>query len=450
MAKLSLNTVGNLIDTTTAQTTINTNNAATVTAVNNTLSLDGTAPNQMLAPFDMNSQQILNLPAPATTLSPLRLQDLNSFIGGGTIATVPTGGTTGQGLTKHSNANYDMQWSNVDTSVGLAMPTDFTITNSPVTGSGTLTAAYAVTPTGSGSFVKQTSPTLVTPNLGTPSAINLANATNMAISNVGGLGTGVASTLASPINAASGIVTFSGALGTPTSGTLTSVTGLPISTGVSGLGTGVATALTVNTGTAGSHIVNGGVLGTPSSGTLTNCTIPATGLTGTTLPASVVTSSLTTLGTSPTITTPNIVGRTNAGNATAGNVGEFIQSIIASGSAVTMTTGTATTITTISLTAGDWDVWGLIFFTPGVTTNITQLIGGLSLATNTLPLTADRVGITAYGSGGVVPGVFCGIPMFKTRINVSATTSIFLVGNPTFTVSTLTAWGSLQARRVQS
>ncbi|HLG97131.1 MAG TPA: hypothetical protein VKX49_12535 [Bryobacteraceae bacterium] len=47
---------------------------------------------------------------------------------------------------------------------------------------------------------------------------------------------------------------------------------IPVSTGISGLGTGVATALGVNVGTAGAFVVNGGALGTPSSGIGTNLT----------------------------------------------------------------------------------------------------------------------------------------------------------------------------------
>lgn len=52
---------------------------------------------------------------------------------------------------------------------------------------------------------------------------------------------------------------------------------------ITGLGTGVATALAVNVGTAGSFVVNGGALGTPSSGVATNLTgLPlTTGVTGT-------------------------------------------------------------------------------------------------------------------------------------------------------------------------
>jgi hypothetical protein len=43
-------------------------------------------------------------------------------------------------------------------------------------------------------------------------------------------------------------------------------------TGITSFGTGIATALGINVGTAGAPVVNGGVLGTPSSGTLTNAT----------------------------------------------------------------------------------------------------------------------------------------------------------------------------------
>jgi hypothetical protein len=85
------------------------------------------------------------------------------------------------------------------------------------------------------------------------------------------------------------------ALGTPSSGTLTSCTGLPVATGISGLGTGVATflatpssanlisAVTDETGSGAlvfgtSPTLVTPALGTPSSGTLTNCTgLPVAG-----------------------------------------------------------------------------------------------------------------------------------------------------------------------------
>jgi len=128
MTRITLNDVGNLIDATTAQTTINNNNTIIENAFDNTLSLNGTTPNQMLNSLDMNSQQMINLPNPATGNSPLRLQDLSTFVGGGTVSNIPIGGTTGQVLKKNSNTNYDIGWTNSVTSVGLALPVDLTVT----------------------------------------------------------------------------------------------------------------------------------------------------------------------------------------------------------------------------------------------------------------------------------------------------------------------------------
>jgi hypothetical protein len=85
------------------------------------------------------------------------------------------------------------------------------------------------------------------------------------IGGIAGLGTGVATALGTNVGSAGAPVVNGGALGTPSSGVGTNITGLPISTGVSGLGTGVATALGVNVGTAGAPVVNGGALGSPSS-----------------------------------------------------------------------------------------------------------------------------------------------------------------------------------------
>ena len=80
MAKVSLSDLANLSNPTAAKALINSNSTAIENAFENTLSLDGTAPNQMLADLDMNSNNILNLPYPASSTEPVRLGDVTNLL----------------------------------------------------------------------------------------------------------------------------------------------------------------------------------------------------------------------------------------------------------------------------------------------------------------------------------------------------------------------------------
>lgn len=80
MAKLILSDVGSLASQVTAQNTINANNALIEAAMENTLSRDGTTPNTMDADIDINGNNLLNLPYPASDTEPIRLGDLTTLL----------------------------------------------------------------------------------------------------------------------------------------------------------------------------------------------------------------------------------------------------------------------------------------------------------------------------------------------------------------------------------
>lgn len=108
MTKITLNNVADLTNFTTSETTINNNSSTIQTAMDNTLSRDGTAPNQMGANLDMNSNRILNLPVATNTTEPVTLGTFNSLIT--SVGNMPAGGTVGQSLTKVSSTDFAASW----------------------------------------------------------------------------------------------------------------------------------------------------------------------------------------------------------------------------------------------------------------------------------------------------------------------------------------------------
>jgi lysophospholipase L1-like esterase len=149
--------------------------------------------------------------------------------------------------------------------------------------------------------------------------------------------------------------------------------------------------------------------------------------------------------TAPQILTPGqFPGITTGGAAQVGNVGELLTNT-ASPNAVSLATGAGSGIASLTLTPGDWDVWGTVNFTPAGTTSITQLSVGPSTTNGVLPAQDQfaQLSIAANVPGANIIDLACQPIPF----NVSVSTNVFLIAKATFTVSTLGAGGTIWARR---
>ena len=154
------------------------------------------------------------------------------------------------------------------------------------------------------------------------------------------------------------------------------------------------------------------------------------------------------LQTSPTINQPTLNGSITNDSAAIGVVGEYQSANILIGGAVNLTINTPANITSLSLTAGDWDVWGLVGFTLGASTSITILQGGVSATSTGIPLVSSG-GMFSYEASPTVPGSAASLAFDvpANRFSLSTTTTVYLTTSATFTVSTVGAYGIIQARR---
>ncbi len=147
--------------------------------------------------------------------------------------------------------------------------------------------------------------------------------------------------------------------------------------------------------------------------------------------------------------TGGIIGTATNDNAGAGKTGETITSVITSGSAISNTSSTAVDITSISLTAGDWDVWGNIGFTGGTTTTIAVLTGWISLTSATVPDASLYSSVYLAGAASVFLFTSPSFQVPAFRFSLSGTTTIYLSSFANFGTSTCTSFGGIYARRVR-
>lgn len=150
-------------------------------------------------------------------------------------------------------------------------------------------------------------------------------------------------------------------------------------------------------------------------------------------------------GTSPTINQPTINGVTNGSSAPAGAVGEYPTPGTATGTS--LTTVSMANCASVSLTAGEYDVSGSVYFIPAASTTVSGVIAGISTTSASVPVT--NVGQATVMNLTFTTGQNQYIPTPTVRIGpLSSTTTVYLVGQATFGASTMTCNGFIRARRV--
>jgi hypothetical protein len=208
-------------------------------------------------------------------------------------------------------------------------------------------------------------------------------------------------------------------------------------TGNAGTATTLETARTI--------AISGAVTGTATSfNGSTNITIPATITSGATITSPLFTGTAT-----GSLTSKVVQGVTDGSTPSISSyIGELLQVNQASTS---IATGATVTAITLSLTAGEWEVFGNATFNfsgTTVTAN-TSIVVGVSDTAATLQTDKQQViMLPAFTTATLTPAFALVSP--KVPVSVSASTPTYLVVKaPTFSAGTITFTATLKARRVR-
>jgi hypothetical protein len=189
-------------------------------------------------------------------------------------------------------------------------------------------------------------------------------------------------------------------------------------------------------------VVNGGTGANTPSGALSNlggAPIVSPTFTGTVNAAALTTTGAVNLNGAPN----NITGVTDGSNAAAGQVGEYISATQPTGQ--TLTSGAGLNLTSISLTAGDWNV--------DAVTTYNMSAGGTTYADTWInppnTLVASAPGYAAVASSNGTLGGPITLNVAPTRLSITTTTTVNLTVRAAFTGPTVTAAGTIWARRVR-
>jgi hypothetical protein len=134
-------------------------------------------------------------------------------------------------------------------------------------------------------------------------------------------------------------------------------------------------------------------------------------------------------------------GVTDGSDAAAGDIGEYLTT---SAGPLAISNAVVLAVATLSLPAGDWQVQGNINFLPAAATHPLEYVASVSMSSTALG--GIQTNIVASMANGSSASISTG---GAVRVNVSATTPVYLVALTGFTGGTMQAGGTIAARRVR-
>ena len=364
---------------------------------------------------------------------------------GGTGQTTATAGLNALLPVQTSQANKYLQTDGTNASWDAVSLSTADITGVlPVANGGTGVS----TSTGTGNTVLSTSPTLVTPALGTPASATLTNATGLPVaSGISGLGTGIATFLATPSSAnlaaaltdetGTGAAVFATsptlvtpALGTPASGVMTNVTGT-----AAGLTAGNVTTNANLTG----DVTSVGNATSIAAGVIVNADINAS--------AGIVDTKLATIATAlkvsnsattavSTNTASAIVARDASGNFSAGTVTAALTGNASTATA--LATGRTIAITgDLAYTSPSFDGTGNVTAAGTLATVATAGVTGSSTAIPVITINAKGLTTSITTAVVIAPAGTLSGNTLAAGVTASSLTSLGTIANLSVTAGTI-------------
>lgn len=141
-------------------------------------------------------------------------------------------------------------------------------------------------------------------------------------------------------------------------------------------------------------------------------------------------------------------GSTGGSEAAPGDVGEVVTRTVNLAGAVGLINGAANNIVAMPLTPGDWEVWGSVVFNPAASTTMSGVAAWVRPFSAVAPVDMETDGFTQIRAT-LATGQRQVLTLGRVRVLETVSTTYYLSALAYFGVASMSAYGTVYARRMR-